>query len=470
MHSAMTMEERRSRLDRIASRDARILVGPRSAVFAPFKELRLIFVDEEHDSSYKQTTGLSYNGRDVAILRGRLESAIVILGSATPSIESFQNARTNKYRLLELLERVQSRPLPTVELVEQVPNRGRGQTIKGGMESCEIPVSQRILDELRQNCEQRQQSIVIVNRRGFAYFLFSVQKREAVSCPQCSVSLTVHKSSETLKCHYCEYGQKLSDFMNSDEQYLIVGYGSEQAETYLQRQLPDANVVRVDSDTVAKKGALESVLDDFRSGKIDVLVGTQILAKGHDFPNVTLMCLLEVDQMLNLPDFRAGERTFQLMVQASGRAGRAELEGRVMVQSQKPEDVLIQSALAQDYKGFAERELEFREVHSFPPFSKMVHFEFSSLNGDKLEAYMASVDKAIENLMEKKPEYRETLSVLGPTVPPIEMIRRRFRRSLVLSSPNQVDLWNAAKYLKLALAKFPADLRIKVDVDPQSIL
>ena len=470
VHSALDSKERWRRLDRIRKNQARILVGPRSAVFAPFKNLELVLVDEEHDSSYKQTTGLHYNGRDVAILRAKIEGATTVLGSATPSVESFNNASSGKYNLLELLERVQNRPLPEIRILEQKPSRARGQTVKGGLESCDIPVSEDLLQALEDNCARSEQSIVIVNRRGFAYFLYSLKEKSSVSCPQCSVSLTVHKGSSTLKCHYCEYQKSLSEFTSAEDDYLIVGYGSEQAEQFLQRKLPNARIVRVDSDTVTKKGALETILSDFRAGKIDVLVGTQILAKGHDFPNVTLICLLEVDQMLNLPDFRAGERTFQLIVQAAGRAGRAELKGRVILQTQKPNDLLIQEAVSQDYRAFADRELGFREAHNFPPFSKMVHFEFNCPHQDKLDAYMNLVDKAILNLMEKQPNYRETVTVLGPTVPPIEMIRGRYRRSVILSSKVQSDLWNSAKYLKLSCAKFPSDFRVKVDVDPQSIL
>ena len=258
--------------------------------------------------------------------------------------------------------------------------------------------------------------------------------------------------------------------MTQADDFLLVGYGSEQAELFLQRELPEARIYRVDSDTVSKKGELERVLSDFRAGKIDILVGTQMLAKGHDFPKVTLICLLGVDQMLNLPDFRAGERTFQLMVQASGRAGRAELKGEVLLQTMKPEDPVIEDAKSQDFSSFADRELNFRKEHHFPPFSKMVHFEFNSKDTSKLDAFLDLVTQSIGDLFERMPQYRETLSILGPTIPPIEVVRGRHRRSLVLSSPIQKDLWNASEFLRKSCRRLPGDLRMRIDVDPQSIL
>ncbi|SME88532.1 replication restart helicase PriA [Pseudobacteriovorax antillogorgiicola] len=470
VHSALDQKERWHRLEAIRTGAARILVGPRSAVFGPFRNLGLVICDEEHDSSYKQSSGLQYHGRDVAVLRGQMEQALVVLGSATPSIETMANVRSGKYEILELLERVHQRALPEITVLEQKAQKRRGQTIRAGLDEGEIPVHEDVIAELRQNVEKGEQSIVIVNRRGYAYFLFHPASKKTVSCPQCSVSLTVHKKSQTLKCHYCEYQKSLSAFMGSDDEYLIVGYGSEQAESFLRRQLPGARVVRVDSDTVAKKGALEDILRDFRQGKIDILVGTQILAKGHDFPNVTLICLLEVDQMLQLPDFRAGERAFQLMVQAAGRAGRAELSGRVLLQTQKADDPIIRFAVAQDYRAFAEFELGFREAHQFPPFYKMVHIEFNSPEEARLEGVVSGLQDLIQEMLRRHESYRRSLSILGPIAPPIEMIRGRIRRSLILTSKEPKDLWSATRFIQLSCSRLPSDVRMKIDVDPQSIL
>ncbi|MCX6128615.1 MAG: primosomal protein N' [Proteobacteria bacterium] len=333
VHSAMLDAERWAQIESIRLAQKRILIGPRSSVFAPFAKLSLIIVDEEHDSSYKQANGLSYNGRDVAVMRGYLEKALVVLGSATPSLESYANAQQGKYNLLELPNRVHGRGLPEVELIQA--ELGQVFARKLGPRSrmpnlVELPIDARIMDALRENHAQGMQAMVIVNRRGFAYFLFSLRERRAVGCPNCSISMTVHKHSTVLRCHYCDFSQNLEDIASPEERdaFVMVGYGSEQMELYLRQAVPGARIQRVDADAVSHRQSLPAILNDFRTGHIDILVGTQMLAKGHDFARVTLICILEVDQVLNLPDFRAGERAFQLMVQAAGRAGRGEFPGK----------------------------------------------------------------------------------------------------------------------------------------------
>ncbi|MFW7378024.1 MAG: replication restart helicase PriA [Oligoflexus sp.] len=473
VHSAMSDPERWAQLDLIRQGQAKILVGPRSSIFAPFGKLALIIVDEEHDSSYKQTSGLCYHGRDVAVVRAKLEGAVVVLGSATPSMESFWNAHTGKYHLLRLSERVHGRPLPETTLVAQKIKRRTGVKLPKNAEDllADIPISEQIIEELEATIARGEQAMVIVNRRGFAFYLFSLDRQEPVQCPHCSVSLTVHKKSRILRCHYCDYHASLSQIQTErqGESLVTVGYGSEQAEDFLNQKLPGRRIVRVDSDTVQKKDALSQVLKDFREGRIDVLVGTQILAKGHDFAKVTLICLLEVDQSLNLPDFRAGERTFQLMVQASGRAGRGDLAGRVMVQCQKADHPVILAALRQDYVQFTKMEIGFREVHGYPPFSRMVLFELNGPDRDRLE-------KAADTLKELTIRYFTQqnglggVNVLGPAVPPIEMIRGRHRRTMIISGTHLNAVRRLTAFVREQLTRLPKDVRLKIDIDPQSIL
>lgn len=473
VHSAMGDAERWSQLNRIRQGQAKILVGPRSAVFAPFSRLALILVDEEHDASYKQTTGLCYHGRDVAVVRAKIEQALIVLGSATPSMESFWNGKTGKYHLLHLMERVQGRALPSTELIQQKLRRRMGSKLPQKAEDlmADVPISERIIAELKETLAKGEQAMVIVNRRGFAYYIFSLDRQEPIQCPQCSVSLTVHKKSRVLRCHYCDYQTSLSQVQQErqHESLVTVGYGSEQAEDFLKEVLPDARIVRVDSDTVQKKGALAQVLKDFRAGKIDILVGTQMLAKGHDFAKVTLICLLEIDQSLNLPDFRAGERTFQLMVQAAGRAGRGELAGRVLVQCQKPDHPVVLAAMKQDYQEFASLEIGFRQVHGYPPFTRMVMFELNGPDKNRLEA-------AVNQLKELMARYYEAygqqagISILGPAIPPIEIIRGRHRRSMIISSANLAALRRLTGYVREQLNRLPKEVRFKIDIDPQSLL
>jgi primosomal protein N' (replication factor Y) len=475
VHSAMADAERWAQMEAIRSGERQILIGPRSAVFAACVQLKLLIVDEEHDSSYKQTTGLTYNGRDVAVMRAWLEKAVVLLGSATPSLESYANAQQGKYQLLELPNRVHGRGLPDVQLIqadiEQAFARRlspRGQIPR----LMELPIDPRIVEALRDNHARGMQSMVIVNRRGFAYFLFSLRERKAVSCPQCSISMTVHKNSSVLRCHYCDFSQRVDDIVPAEERdaYVMVGYGSEQMELYLREALPGARIQRVDSDTTSNREALPTMLTDFREGRIDVLVGTQMLAKGHDFARVTLICILEVDQVLNLPDFRAGERAFQLMVQASGRAGRGEHSGCVMVQTQKPDHPILQAGLQHDFQAFWQDQEPFRRLHGYPPFGRMILFEYSGTRKDQLDELVRSIDRWVSESLKRSASSLQALQVLGPAVPPIEMIRGRLRRTLLLVSADRKILAWFAQQLRSAFAELKGDLRVRIDVDPQSLM
>ncbi|MBC7660429.1 MAG: primosomal protein N' [Chitinophagaceae bacterium] len=477
VHSAMAPAERWQELQSVRQNQKQILIGPRSAVFAAFEQLCLLVVDEEHDSSYKQTTGLTYNGRDVAVMRGHLERKPVVLGSATPSMESYANASQGKYLLLELLERANRKAMPAIQFITTDVKKGFARKLatgQRGMAVIDLPIDDRILTALRENLAQGKQAMVLVNRRGYAYYLFSIRDRKAVSCPNCSISLTVHERSTVLRCHYCDF-QKSVDKMippDSADAYVLVGYGSEQMEHFLKEGVPGARIQRVDSDSVQQRDSLPQILDEFREGEIDILVGTQMLAKGHDFAKVTLICILEIDQTLNLPDFRAGERTFQLMVQAAGRAGRGEWSGHVMIQTQREDHPVLKAGLNQSYSEFWQDQVQFRKAHNYPPFSRMIVFEFSSSSSkrDRLTKWMVEVENWITQKMKSSEGRYAQLSIMGPSVPPLETIRGRSRRTLLLMATDRRQLWGFAKDVMTAFNAPTGDLRIRVDVDPQSLM
>ena len=325
VHSALTQSQRWKVLDGVREGVHRILIGPRSAIFAPFSNLSFIVCDEEHDASYKQTTGLTYSGRDMAVLRSKIEGVPILLGSATPSAESYNNAKSGKYHLHRMLSRVNGRPLPSIEILEHMQaasGQKLGRSSKSNTTGLFHPL---VIGALKEKLECGEQAIVIVNRRGFSHFLFNLRERKAVPCPRCSISLTSHNNNSILRCHYCDYKKNIEqvyiDYGHRD--FVAVGCGSQQAEQLLAEALPTANIKRLDADVAASVGRLEECLAAFGAGDIDILLGTQMLAKGHDYPKVTLTVILEIDQLLSFPDFRAAERAYQLVVQAAGRAGRA---------------------------------------------------------------------------------------------------------------------------------------------------
>lgn len=471
VHSAMNDRERWKELNRIRTGQAKILIGPRSAVFGPFQSLRLIVVDEEHDASYKQQSGLLYSGRDVAIVRAKMEGAMVVLGSATPSLESYHNAQEGKYHLIELTERVTGRPLPIVHRVESQLKKRSGTLLGASVSEMDIPIADEIIEALRDNLKLKQQSIVLVNRRGFAHYLFSLQARKAVACPQCSISLTLHRRSTLLRCHYCDFRKSVESVIKErpQETFASVGFGSEQMENILEEVIPGAVVARLDSDTVSDREKLPELLDQFRAGKIDILVGTQILAKGHDFPNVTLMAILEIDQLLDLPDFRASERCFQLIVQAAGRAGRSDLPGRVFLQSARHSDATVSRALTQDFVAFSRDQLEQRKMLSYPPYSRQVYIELSSSDQTEIDRGAKRVEHWFEEMAKLHPDWPKCVRVLGPSAPAIEMLRGRYRRGVLMSSKRIDILREMAKCFAISFQKLGGDLRMKIDVDPQSI-
>ncbi len=475
VHSKMSAKDRWAELDRIRNHSARILIGPRSAIFANFKNLSLIVIDEEHDSSYKQSSQFMYHARDVAIVRANLEKCSVILSSATPCLESYHNALAGKFHLVEMPNRISAHGLPKIELVPTSQDFYKPLAISSNneLDSTHVsPFSMQTLLAIRENFLAGGQAIVIVNRRGFANYVYSKLKNSPVECPQCSVSLVLHGRKKTLQCHYCDYQLRLVKLFEKypEDKFYAFGSGSEKAENFLAEAIPELKIKRLDSDVAAEKNYLENTLSEFRNHTIDVLVGTQMLAKGHDFPKVTLVCLVEVDQLLAMPDFRGGEKTFQLLVQASGRAGRASDPGKVIIQTARGEHPIIRAAMHHNYGEFFAREKSFREKCFYPPFCRVILIELNSFNETVLRKVCIQVEGEIRKLYETHARELEKVILFGPTIPAISIIRKRHRRHFYMSAPQSELVHIVATKILQVLQSCPAAVRVKVDVDPQSIL
>ena len=458
-HSALSDGERHDQWQRIRRGGIDVVVGTRSAVFAPLDDLGLIIVDEEHDTSYKQEESPRYHGRDVAIVRGKAVGALVVLGSATPSMESYQHAVSGKYGHVALTRRVLDRPLATVRLVnmrEEYADEGP-----------DVVISRALATALQERLERHEQTLVLLNRRGYATAVFCRQCGDTFECPNCSVSLTVHRARRGWRgrCHYCDYSMDVPRSCRTcAAPYLEqTGFGTEKVEQLLRERFPAARVSRVDRDSVRRRGALTSLLSRFAAGEIDVLVGTQMIAKGHDFPRVTLVGVISADVGLGLADFRAGERTFQLLTQVAGRAGRGEQAGEAIVQTLYPEHYSIQLACRQDYPAFFERELTYRRSMRYPPSVAMI---CAVIRGRTFEEAMHTANDIVKRL--EPSAARARFLVLGPAPAPLGRLRGEHRVQCFLKGTRRVDMRNA---LKAVLAEIPeARRRITVDVDPLSVL
>jgi primosomal protein N' (replication factor Y) (superfamily II helicase) len=458
-HSGLSDGERHDQWQRIRRGDVDVVVGTRSAVFAPVERLGLIVVDEEHDGSYKQDEIPRYNGRDVAIVRAQRAGALVVLGSATPSMESYHNALTGKYERIVLERRVLDRPLASVTIVDM-----REEYAAAGPD---VILSRALRDGIAARLQKREQSLVLLNRRGFATSVFCRQCAGTIDCPNCSVSLVVHGegNARRARCHYCNYTQRVPPACpRCAGPYLEqAGFGTERVEAELKAACPGARIARLDRDAIRRKGALPALLSRFRDGQIDVLVGTQMIAKGHDFPRVTLVGVVSADVGLGLADFRASERTFQLLTQVAGRAGRGEERGEAIVQTLYPDHYSIQLACRQDYVAFFDRELHFRKAMRYPPLVSLVNTIV------RARTFAGAMDDAAD-IVEKVRQDRTAaeLRVLGPAPPPLGKLRGEFRAQLLIKGPNRRKMREA---LQSALASRP-DLqrRVVVDVDPLSVL
>jgi primosomal protein N' (replication factor Y) len=458
LHSAFTDVERSEQWRRIRSGAASVVVGTRSGVFAPVRNLGLIVVDEEHDGSYKQEETPRYNGRDVAIVRAQGAGACVVLGSATPSLESRYNAGRGKYTLLELPERIEARPMPAVALIDM-----RQEFLETRKQAT---FSRKLLEAIGRRLDNGEQTIVMLNRRGFSSFVACRACGERVSCMNCSLTLTYHKRDRRLLCHYCGYAEKVPSACPkcASEHIYFLGLGSERVEEEVHQYYPAARIARLDRDTVTGKKHYETILQAFREGNYDLLVGTQMIAKGHDIPNVTLVGVVSADIGLGMPDFRAAERSFQLLTQVAGRAGRGNVPGIVLIQTINPDHYAVRLAAAQDYAAFYEKELNFRRMMLYPPFSAMANVLVRS---EKKEMAMRmSADLGL--LLNPPPE---KLRVMGPAEAPVPRLKNEYRYQFLIKASSRKALNELLQRIRsFAQERKWGATALVIDVDPLTLM
>jgi primosomal protein N' (replication factor Y) (superfamily II helicase) len=505
LHSHLSAGERHDEWHKIRQGRARIVVGARSAIFAPVHPLGLVIVDEEHEHSYKQEEAPRYHARDVAVVRGRMESAVVVLGSATPSMESFYNAQKGKYTLLELRQRADDKKMPLVRVIDM---RQEGRKEKG------TPIfSQKLKEEITRRLERREQVMLFLNRRGYSTSLQCPKCGYVAGCPNCSVALTYHRSKQKICCHICGHEAPVPavcpDEKCRNPAIRYAGLGTERVEDTLVKLFPHARVRRMDSDTLKRKEDYRRILGDFRTGKIDILVGTQMIAKGLHFPNVTLVGIIYADLSLHQPDFRAGERTFQLLTQVAGRAGRGDVEGEVVVQAFTPFHPAIQYARRHDFIGFYEQEIEFREQLKYPPVARVALLTLKSRNEDKVKFSAEHLRKELEKLREPdgsaplpnvmagrlqlgeaaaKPEdalknpsetttpslhdaatpFRD-LVIAGPAPAPLLRAETYYRYQVMLRT-RQMSKLSRSLAKRLEALSLPEDVSLTVDIDPVNLI
>ena len=458
LHSAFTDVERTEQWRRIRSGAASVVVGTRSGVFAPVRNLGLIVVDEEHDGSYKQEENPRYNGRDVAIVRAQAAGACVILGSATPSLESRYNAEREKYTLIELPGRIEERPMPAVELIDM-----RQEFLETRQQAT---FSRKLVEAIGARLENGEQTIVLLNRRGFSSFVACRACGERVNCMNCSLTLTYHKRDRRLLCHYCGYAEKVPSVCPKcqSEHIYFLGMGSEKVEEELHRAFPAARIARLDRDTVTGKRQYETILNEFREGNYDVLVGTQMIAKGHDIPNVTLVGVVSADIGLGMPDFRAAERTFQLLTQVAGRAGRGSVPGIVLIQTINPDHYAVRMAAAQDYPAFYQKELHFRRMMHYPPFSAMANV---LVRAEKKEMAMR-MSSELGLLLMPPPE---KLKIMGPAEAPVPRLKNEYRYQFLVKAASRKALNELLRGIRaFALEHKWGATALVIDVDPLTLM
>ncbi|MBI4523547.1 MAG: primosomal protein N' [Deltaproteobacteria bacterium] len=469
LHSGLTRSDHWSQWWRIAAGFADVVVGARSAIFAPVLDVGLIVVDEEHDPSYKQDEGLRYHARDLAIVRAKLAGCVALLGSATPSIESFENCRQGRYRLLELTKRVEERSLPRVEMVDLRSDRDSQLEIRSAK-----PIrlfSYRLSEALKENYGRGRQSLLFLNRRGFANFLQCYLCGFVFRCSHCSVTLTYHLKRPQLFCHHCGFRQLVRDTCPAcgNSSLKGIGVGTQQIEEELSRLIPQARVGRMDRDSIQGKGSPERLFRKWEKGEIDIMVGTQMITKGHDIAKVTLVGVLLADQSLNIPDFRAAERTFQLLTQVAGRAGRGEEPGEVIVQTYAPEHYTFQYVASHDYRGFFAAELDSRRALAYPPFARLAHLKIEGPKAAEIENRARQLGELLREEQKANPGRWGKIEILGPAPAPIQKLRGRYRWQILLKGKKGGSL--------LELAARAADLfpdsrhsRLHIDVDPYNML
>jgi primosomal protein N' (replication factor Y) len=458
LHSRLGRGERYDQWRKIWKGEVKIVMGARSAIFAPLKNVGIIIVDEEHDPSYKQEEKLKYHARDLAVVRAKQDEAVLLLGSATPSLESFYNAERGKFHLLNLRERIEGRPLPQVELVDMKKEEGL--------------LSQKVRAALKKNAEDKKQSLLFLNRRGFANFILCPDCGLTFKCPNCSVTLTHHLRDRSLQCHYCDYRIPAPGDCPQCKGHRLqgMGIGTERLEQEIKTLFPEARVARMDRDTTSRRRSHQQILERLESGKIDILIGTQMIVKGHDFPNVTLVGVVSADTSLHFPDFRSSERTFQLLTQVAGRAGRGEALGEVVIQTFNPDHYSILRAKDHDFIGFYQEEIQFRKALEYPPFSRLINFRLSG-NSEKATKVMAEELGRIGQVLLKK-GYQKGIELLGPSAAPFAKMRGKFRWQMLAKGKSSQLLHRFAKDIALRLEDETKGkgVNLDIDVDPVFIL
>ncbi|HEV2234096.1 MAG TPA: primosomal protein N' [Terriglobia bacterium] len=461
LHSGLSERERNDDWWHVRHGDAKVVLGTRSAVFAPLANPGLIIVDEEHDPSYKQQETPRYHGRDVAVVRARLARALTVLGSATPSLESAHNAREGKYRILTLSERIGGRPLASVEIVDM--RQEFRETFS------QVPVSRRLRQEIDSQLRNGAQTMILLNRRGYSWFVLCRSCGQTQRCVNCSISLTYHRREHRLMCHYCGYSALVPNRCPAcDSEHLhYVGEGTEKLEDKFAELFPGARVARLDRDVARRRGQFIKTLSEFRERKIDILVGTQLIAKGHDFPGVTLVGVVSVDAGLRLPDFRAAERTFQLLTQAAGRAGRGEAPGRVLVQTFYPEHYAVRLAAEQNYEMFFTREMRFRRLMHYPPWTALANIIAQDTKLDRA----AQVARQIERFFNASEKESKALKILGPSPAPLARVEGRFRIQFLVKAGSRARLNDVLRRLADHCDQLGVPPRaVMIDMDPVNLM
>ncbi|NVM56547.1 MAG: primosomal protein N' [Desulfobacterales bacterium] len=467
LHSGLSEGERFDQWMRIVRREASVAVGARSAIFAPFDRLGLIIVDEEHDDSYKSATGgLRYHARDLAVVRAKLEGAVALLGSATPSVQSYYNVRARKFKGVNLSKRIKNRVLPEVTVVDLRETQGRRRA--------KPFITNELKEAMAETLNRGEQTLLFLNRRGFANYPTCTNCGSPVRCKNCDITMTLHQEANAFRCHYCGYTRAQGTGCQGcgNPKIKLVGLGTERVEAKVKAIFPEARVARMDRDTTARKGALLKILKDLREGAIDILIGTQMVAKGHDYPNITLVGIICADLSLNFPDFRAGERTFQLLAQVAGRAGRGRQPGRVILQTFNPEHFCILSARDQDYTAFYEHEMDFRRPLQYPPFSRLIQILVTGKDSDRTARYAQDMGEICRALQSQDKTYQNEVKLLGPIAAPLARIKKQYRRQLLLKGLKAGPLHDLTRALMTRAEREirQSGVKVVVDVDPVDML
>lgn len=459
LHSGIAESIRYDQWRQIRRGRINLVVGTRSALFAPLPNLKLIVVDEEHDASYKQDERLCYNARDMAILKAKMSSAVVITGSATPSVHTYFNVQSKKYHYLELPERIDDKPMPAVEIVDM-----KAQQERAG----KVPIlSDNLIQRIDETLKNREQVLLFLNKRGFDTFLVCADCGYNFRCPNCAVSLKNHIAENLVKCHYCDYTIKSLPLCPSCKSTRILSYGTgtQKLEKEIEKLFPQAGIQRMDSDTTARRGTQEIILQSLEDRKIDILIGTQMITKGHDFPFITLVGVIAADTSLNMPDFRAAEKTFQLITQVAGRGGRGKTPGKVIIQTFNPLHYALQHAQNHDYKAFYEEEIGFRKALQYPPFSRIINLRLSSIKKEMLIEEAKNLAKLAKRLCAR---HNNIAEIIGPAESPLSKIRGRFRWQMLIKGKDINALHQIAR--ELINKNTNSQIKITADVDPENFM